>query len=305
MIDGSSNDLRGLKWLNLVAYVTNVVFTYGIGVAGWFGSSTNAELSAKYQTLLTPAGWAFSIWGVIFTVQFVWVAQQFFLAQRSSSSADLVEAIATVRCNYLFVVLAQVGWTVSFSQEALLVSACMMLLLLWNLAVIVFSLSKLDATESLGPPTIKRYFLTVFPFAIHFGWILAAWIVNINVVLVSEFSKSVQYYGGAIGGLAAVLIAALILIYMRYRTEPLVLVWALLGIFVELSSSPSDSITEQYSTKEIDSIRYGTVGVLSVILLALAVSVWRQMRSSGNSSSSAEEDSGTEYVRASDGAGRL
>ena len=32
---------------------------------GIFGP-TNTQLSAKYQTLVTPAGWAFAIWGPIF-----------------------------------------------------------------------------------------------------------------------------------------------------------------------------------------------------------------------------------------------
>lgn len=37
------------NWLNLGAYVFNIVFTFGVGTNGWFGNGTNGELSLKYQ----------------------------------------------------------------------------------------------------------------------------------------------------------------------------------------------------------------------------------------------------------------
>ena len=56
--------LRCLNLVNMLAYVLNVVVTYGIGVGGIFDLPTNDELSAKYQTLVTPVGWGFAIWGL-------------------------------------------------------------------------------------------------------------------------------------------------------------------------------------------------------------------------------------------------
>ena len=47
-----------------MAYLVNFGITYG-SLTGAFGQ-TNEELSAKYQTLITPAGYAFAIWGPIF-----------------------------------------------------------------------------------------------------------------------------------------------------------------------------------------------------------------------------------------------
>ena len=60
----SASRLNCLNYTNIVAYVLNVVVTYGIGVGGILDLPTNDELSAKYQTLVTPIGWAFSIWGM-------------------------------------------------------------------------------------------------------------------------------------------------------------------------------------------------------------------------------------------------
>ena len=47
-----------------MAYLINLGITYG-SLTGAFGK-TNEELSEKYQTLITPAGYAFAIWGPIF-----------------------------------------------------------------------------------------------------------------------------------------------------------------------------------------------------------------------------------------------
>ena len=38
-----------LNWLNVVSYILNFVFTYGIGVLGLIGNGDNSELSEKYQ----------------------------------------------------------------------------------------------------------------------------------------------------------------------------------------------------------------------------------------------------------------
>ena len=60
----TTQKLTAVNYSNIVAYLLNVVVTYGIGVGGILDLPTNDELSAKYQTLVTPIGWTFSIWGV-------------------------------------------------------------------------------------------------------------------------------------------------------------------------------------------------------------------------------------------------
>ena len=42
-------ELNPLNWLNVAFFLLNVLFTYGIGVLGWFGNGTNMEISEKYQ----------------------------------------------------------------------------------------------------------------------------------------------------------------------------------------------------------------------------------------------------------------
>merc|ERR1719313_124544 len=70
------------NWLNLGAYVLNTIVTY-VSLTGIFGK-TNTELSAKYETLVTPSGWAFSIWGPIFIREGIFVVAQLFPRFRKS-----------------------------------------------------------------------------------------------------------------------------------------------------------------------------------------------------------------------------
>ena len=52
---------------NAATYIAFILVN-GATQSGLFGDD-NATISARYPTPLTPAGWAFSIWGVIFLLQ--------------------------------------------------------------------------------------------------------------------------------------------------------------------------------------------------------------------------------------------
>jgi hypothetical protein len=195
---------------NVVAYIANLVTTYGVGTLGWFGAATNAELSGKYQTLITPVGWAFSIWAVIFLAQLVWSIVQLLPAFRGDP------LVIAVGWNYVLVCVAQIGWTISFSMEIIWLSLVCMLAILFFLVRIV---------RAQGDSDLRGYMLLKFPFAIHTGWIMAASLVNISVLLVSlEVSSQIQFYV-AMASLSIILVISGALTFDI--TILLVLAWAL------------------------------------------------------------------------------
>jgi hypothetical protein len=55
----------------------------------------NATISARFPTLLTPAGWAFSIWGIIFLLQGLGVVYQF-LPQGYGPDGEKARIINTI-----------------------------------------------------------------------------------------------------------------------------------------------------------------------------------------------------------------
>jgi hypothetical protein len=226
-----------LNVFNLFAFIANAVVAYGIGALGLFGTSTNGELSEKYQTLVTPVGWSFAIWAVIFISQFIWVVAQ--LVVPSFRVAPLVRN--GVKCYYIGVCFAQIGWTFAFSFEIIWLSLAAMLSILFFLILIVVSQYKVQTTVSL-----LEYWLLKFPFAVHAGWILAASFVNLNVLIVDlELGMDAQYYA-ALASLIAVLLVASFVLACPARPElviPLVLAWAT----VRMTGEHQDSLVTSRS----------------------------------------------------------
>jgi hypothetical protein len=64
-----------LSILNLLAYTLNTLETFGIGPFSihFNPDQDNASVSAKYQTIITPHGIAFSIWGIIFLAEAIFL----------------------------------------------------------------------------------------------------------------------------------------------------------------------------------------------------------------------------------------
>ena len=69
MIESNSKKVTGWTVVNLLVLFATLVVNY-LGSSGFFHGMGQAAVSEKYQTLLTPNGFAFSIWGVIYTLVF-------------------------------------------------------------------------------------------------------------------------------------------------------------------------------------------------------------------------------------------
>lgn len=222
-----------LNILNLVAYIANIGLV--MGVPSLFNLPDNAELSAKYQTLVTPAGWAFAIWGIIFTFQAVWAVVQ--ILAPSFRSNPLVQGIGY---NYILVCAVQVAWTFSFALEQMVLAMIWMLLILYFLFRIYQEQGKVmleycdDDVDSFS----KNFWLLRFPFNLHLGWIVAATLVNFNVVLVYyQTAATVQFGFAIVTMLVALTVGGGVLFLQKVASRPnvtiqLVLVWALVSHYV-------------------------------------------------------------------------
>jgi benzodiazapine receptor len=280
----NSSRLNKFNLWNLAAYVLNVAVTYGVGT-GYLDLPSNGELSLKYQSLVTPVGWAFSIWGIIFTLEAIWVLIPLFASQQRDTAW-----ITAVAYNYVYVCLAQVAWTLMFSYELIALSCICMLLILLFLGQAVRKLLPLAENY-----TLTQYTLRVAPFTIHMAWIMAATFVNLNVFLVEQkVASAVQFYA-AITSLLVLFGAALFFLWRSVDTVvPAVLAWPLLGIYVELGS-PADSIVTTFSATEIDFIRYAAVSGASIVVVDVVVRRILTMFGGGGGASR-HDDEGT-YLR--------
>lgn len=225
-----------LSFVNILSFLVNTVITYGVGALGWFGARENSQVSALYPSLLTPVGWAFAIWAVIFIVQGVWA-----IAQQLDAYKDLPEVIV-VGYNYLYVAVLQCLWTIAFGHELIWLATIIIIGILYFLYRIV-----LDLQGCTG-----GYMLWRFPFSLHLGWILAATAVSVNVFLVAEgFGAGVQFITALVSLSILLLIGiGFLLEAVTDATLPLVLIWALAGVAVQLSAPPS-AISKRFTEKQI------------------------------------------------------
>ncbi|GMI05737.1 hypothetical protein TrLO_g10630 [Triparma laevis f. longispina] len=249
--------LSKLNYVNLVAYAINVLFTYGIGVAGLFGLPDNTVLSEKYQTLVTPIGWAFSIWGPIFISEAVFTLAQLLPTYRSNPIV-----VDGVGYWYAAVCIAQIFWTMSFSFEVNWLAFIFMFTILGFLAKLVFSSYKLV------PENNRQYWLFKFPFELHFGWIIAASFVNFSVLFVAygdegNYAQQLSVAVLSLAGVAAVAMYLLFVIERPLVTTGGVGAWALGGIAAQLTY-PFQKTQDAFGSIILNGL-VGASGFLSIV----------------------------------------
>jgi len=283
---GSSVTNKDWKYYNVAAYILNVVFTFGIGVFGWFGLASNRDISERYVSLIAPAGWAFSIWSVIFLAQAVFVVVQSGVIQQFPvENNPLVKE--GVGVYYIGVCGVQALWSLCFSSDfiflALLLIAAIAALLVeivrkqYNIVEDVDKNGEGSSTATENnnkknryQPRWLEYLLLQFPFAIHCGWILVATFVNLNVWLVKvNAGVSLQRNTALFSLLALVLIAILYL--SLYNTElvvPVVFAWAAFGIFSELQT-PNGQLFARFEEETITF--YQSCAIVAAIAILMGV----------------------------------
>ena len=202
-----------IKILTLLAYVVMIAVNY-LAVALPLGDRSTGAISDNYVNLFTPAGYAFSIWGLIYALLGVYVVYQL-----RRDKDDLVE-----RVNRIFIVnaLLNASWIFAWHYDYIWLSVIIMVGLLVTLIRIadIVSVSKLTKNER---------FLVCLPFSVYFGWITVATIANITVFLVSLGWNGFGF-ADSFWTVVVLLVGALIgswrMLRDRFVYYGLVLIWA-------------------------------------------------------------------------------
>jgi hypothetical protein len=266
--------LNHKNYLNLVAYIFNITLVYGVGNAGWLGTPDNGELSRKYQTLVTPASSAFTIWAVIFLAQGAFSVLQFLPRLRAHPMVQ--DGLAYW---YSAVTATQIGWTFSFAFEIIPLSLAFMILIWISLIAILY---RQYYTNSDG--SLLEFWVLRFPFAIHAGWITAASALNVNVQVVSMNQPPEIQLAVAIVALAvlhAVSVWVLFSIRRPQWTIACVLSWAFGWIYNELTNTP-EKISNKFALETIAGVRYAAIAVSFIILFQIALRLVLLVRPSQN-----------------------
>ena len=194
------------------------------------GGQTTGEISAKYPSLFTPAGYVFSIWGLIYLGLAIFVIWQALPKQHSNQNLAAIHLpfIASCVCNAL--------WIFAWHYDFLLLSMVLMLGILASLAQLYWALNVGLSTAS----TTEKW-LVHLPFSIYTGWITVAIIANLSAVQIDRGWDNLLFPAATWTIIKIALagsIAATVLFRRRDRAFVLVAVWASAGIAVKHSAVP-------------------------------------------------------------------
>lgn len=217
---------KTLQIANIVAFIVTIYFNYASS-AGIFNDTTQADVSARYETLFTPAGYAFSIWGVIYLLLLGFV-----IYQSRSLFVKVRDDQFIIRTGWWFVLscMANSLWCYLFVSDYILASTFVIFFILFCLLQIVIR----NRMELDDEPISVILFLW-WPFVIYSGWLTVACIANVSVYL-SKIGWNGFGISENIWTISMILIAMVINLMITWKRNmrefALVGVWALVAIAV-------------------------------------------------------------------------
>jgi hypothetical protein len=213
---------RRWRWLTFVAVLANVAFNY-LAPRLPLGAGTIADVSARYTSLFTPAGYAFSIWGLIHAATLVYALHQLLPSQRHADAHDRLSR-PLVALNVL-----AMAWIVVFRFELIALSVAVIAAMLAISAILFLRTRAAIVHHELGR-------LVLLPATLWFGWLSVATIANASLWVVEIGWPEAAQPEWA---LAMIAIATLLGAGIGYRYRnwiyPLVIAWAAVAIWVERS----------------------------------------------------------------------
>lgn len=188
-----------------------------------------AEISNQFPVYFVPAGYVFSIWGLVYLGWIAFVIFQFLPSQKQSPRLRSLGLLFALSCVF------NAAWLFCWHYELFGLSVLVMLALL---ATLIAAYQRLDvAGTHVG--ALEKWCVDI-PFSIYLGWISVATIANI-----SDWLYSIGWTGFGIDpqiwALIMLTVAALLALTMALTRQDsgflLVLAWAFVGIGIKQSAA--------------------------------------------------------------------
>jgi hypothetical protein len=207
----------------------------GLATALPLNGQETGEISDRFDVFFVPAGYVFSIWGVIYLALIGFSIFQALPAQRDNPR------LRSVGYLYLLSCVANIAWIFLWHYEVFALTLVAMLTLLILLIVIYLRVG----IGAVQVSTAEKWLVQI-PFSIYLGWITVATIANVTSLL--------DYLGWGGWGIApevwavimlvaGTVIASAVSITRGDIAYVLVIVWAFAGIAVKHSGTPLVSVT--------------------------------------------------------------
>lgn len=216
--------IKKLQISNGFFLVFTIIFNY-LSNTGIFNGKTIANVSNQYHNLFTPAGYAFSIWGIIYLLLIIFV----FYTGRSLFNPSKNESDGFVeKIGWWFVVscLANCAWILTWLYGFTGLSVIVLLIAFISLLMILMEALKYNSGNA------QKWFIN-FPFQIYAGWVSVA-----LIAAVAAWLTKIEWSGLGISDVSwtiiLIIIASLIHLFITWKKNApvfaFVAVWALVAI---------------------------------------------------------------------------
>ena len=221
---------RFLQFANLATLLFTIWVNYYTNTQQ-VGVSMKA-ISDQYLNLFTPAGYAFSIWGVIYVALLAFSVYQLLDVFTPKVNNDFVLKIGGW---FILANLANAAWVVAFINNHVGLSVLIMAVLFAALLKIVLNLNM----ERWDAPFVTIAFIW-WPVSAYFGWINVAAMANVSAWLTS-LGWTGAPFSPTFWAVTMLLIATLIFITMIWkrnmREYATAAVWGIVAIGVKNANS--------------------------------------------------------------------
>lgn len=217
---------KTLQILNGVALIGTIIINY-LSNTGVFNGNTMASVSDKYHNYFTPAGYAFSIWGLIYLALIAFV-----IYQGRSLFKKVADEWPVLQIGWWFIIscVANSLWVIAWLYDYTAVSVILMMILLGSLIKII-----LATRMELDDLPIKKIAFVWWPFCLYSGWISVAFVADIAAWL-----TKIKWNGFGISEivwtLIMIIVAGIINLFITWnrnmREFAIVGAWALIAIAV-------------------------------------------------------------------------
>ncbi len=217
---------KTLQILNGIALIATIIINY-LSNTGIFNGNTMATVSDRYHNYFTPAGYAFSIWGLIYLGLIAFVIYQ---GRSLWKRVDEEWPVLEIGWWFFISCAANSFWVIAWLYDYTGLSVIIMIVLLFFLIKII-----LATRMELDDLPLKKIAFVWWPFCLYSGWITVALVAD-----VAAWLTKIHWNGFGISGIAwaviMIIVAGIINLFITWKRNmrefALVGAWALIAIAV-------------------------------------------------------------------------
>ena len=270
---------RSFPIINSIFFLLKVTLNSLAGSTKLFGGKNVGERSDLYPSLFTPAGYAFSIWGLIYTFNALFVIVQLPYIISGWKNPLIFNRIGIL---YPILCLANIIWLFLFCFDQIIAST-FVIGLIWVILLVIYIRMKIGYGEEHRTRNVTKdrkmqwwEFLIIQPtFSLYFGWLTCASLANTFLAGVKDpFGFGEAYYACMM--ITFTTIPAMTLLFWRKDfVYSGVVCWAVTAIFIK--NKDKNAIVSTAAAINASLVGLATAVVMIYLFVNLMLNIMRKL----------------------------